>query len=248
MIWRRCVIVSSLISLVAFGCSDSATSSSIEKTRQVVQDSNVAQLLTEAQDSQKAKTLLLQGNNLLDAQRYQDALIAYNQAVIFKSDSVEIWVNRGNALTALQRYEEALESYDKAIALQPNKDEAWYNRGNVLTSLRRYPEAVKAYDEAIAIMPEKHEAWINRGIALTKLQRYQEALASYNQALTIKSDLHQAYYNKACNYALQGHVDLAIESLAKAIKLVPSKYQQLAKTDADFNLIRNDKRFQELIK
>jgi tetratricopeptide (TPR) repeat protein len=114
--------------------------------------------------------------------------------------------------------------------------------------LQNYEEAVKSYDEAIAIQSNKHEAWINRGIALTKLQRYKEALASYNQAITIQPNLHQAYYNKACNYALQNNLELAIENLKKAMQLVPQKYQNLAKSDTDFDKIRGEQRFQELLK
>lgn len=59
--------------------------------------------------------------------------------------------------------------------------------------------------------------------------------------------MHQAYYNKACSYGLQGNVDQAIQNLEKAIKLAPNKYKKLAKTDTDFNKVRNDKKFQQLI-
>jgi tetratricopeptide (TPR) repeat protein len=246
VVWR-CFIACGFISFLTIGCGDLAISST-ENTKQVVQESNVTQLLTEVKDSQKAENLLHQGNSFLDTNRYKEALSFYDQAIAIKTDSAEIWVNRGNALTALHRYEEALESYEKAIAVRPNRNEAWYNRGNALTALQRYPDAVKAYDEAIAIHANKYEAWINRGIALTKLQRYKEALASYNQAISIKPNLHQAYYNKACNYALQGNIGLTIENLEKAIQLLPDKYKKMAGTDTDFDKIRDDKRFQVLLK
>lgn len=84
-------------------------------------------------------------------------------------------------------------------------------------------------------------------IALTKLHRYQEALASYDRAIMIKPDKDLAYYNKACNYALQNNPELAAENLQKAMKLVPGKYEQLAKTDSDFNKVRSNRRFQDLI-
>lgn len=245
VIWQR-LIASSLISCLAIGCNDLANSSS-DNAQQVVQQTNVNQLITEVQDSQKAETLLLQGNGLLDSHRYQEALIVYNQVIALKNDSPETYVNRGNALIALQQYPEAVESYNKAIAIRPNQVQAWYNRGNALTALRHYEEAVKSYNEAITIEPSKHEAWINRGIALTKLQRYKEALASYNQATTIRPNLHQVYYNKACNYALQNNLELTIENLKKAIELFPKKYQQLAKNDRDFDKVRNEKRFQDLL-
>jgi superkiller protein 3 len=57
----------------------------------------------------------------------------------------------------------------------------------------------------------------------------------------------QAWYNKACRYALQGNVDLAIANLQQAINLNPDKYREMAKTDSDFDSLREDGGFQALI-
>jgi cell fate (sporulation/competence/biofilm development) regulator YlbF (YheA/YmcA/DUF963 family) len=45
---------------------------------------------------------------------------------------------------------------------------------------------------------------------------------------------------------LQANIELAIADLKKAIELDP-KYLELAKTDSDFDSIRNDDRFKALI-
>jgi superkiller protein 3 len=46
---------------------------------------------------------------------------------------------------------------------------------------------------------------------------------------------------------LQGNVDIAIENLQQAINLNPDKYREMAKTESDFDSIREDGRFQALI-
>ncbi|MEH2446474.1 MAG: tetratricopeptide repeat protein [Nostoc sp.] len=46
-------------------------------------------------------------------------------------------------------------------------------------------------------------------------------IASYYQALKFKPDKHEAWYNKACSYALQGKIELALENLQQAINLSP---------------------------
>ena len=79
------------------------------------------------------------------------------------------------------------------------------------------------------------------------LQRYSEAIKSYDKALEIKPDLHQAWYNKAGAYAVQSHLELAIQYLEKAIELNPEKYREMAQTDPDFDNIRSDARFQALL-
>lgn len=74
-----------------------------------------------------------------------------------------------------------------------------------------------------------------------------KAIASYKQALKFKPDFHEAWYNKACAYALQGNIDQAIENLQQAIKLGSENLREMAKTDLDFDKIRQDVRFRSLI-
>ncbi|TAG69852.1 MAG: tetratricopeptide repeat protein [Oscillatoriales cyanobacterium] len=80
------------------------------------------------------------------------------------------------------------------------------------------------------------------------LGRYEEAINYFDKALEINPDYAASiYYNKACIYALQGNVELSVENLRRAIQLEPEEYRELAKTDADFDGIRGDARFQELL-
>ncbi|MEH2294426.1 TPR end-of-group domain-containing protein [Nostoc sp.] len=101
--------------------------------------------------------------------------------------------------------------------------------------------------EILKFKPDYHQAWYNRGYALDKLGRFEEAIASYDQALNFKPDLHQAWYNKACYYALQGNIEQTLENLQKAINISPDEWREWAKTNSDFDGIREDERFQALI-
>jgi tetratricopeptide (TPR) repeat protein len=246
MVTRNSLISSSLTAWLMFGCTGLVEAPE-DYSQQVVQETNVAQLLRTAQTSKKVEDLFNQGNKLLESRRYEEAIATYDKLLSLKPDRVDAWNNRGNALTAIGRYQQALESYNKAIALKPSKHESWFNQGNALMTMRKYQQAVASYDKSIAIKPDKDEAWINRGIVLTKLQRYEEAIKSYNQALVLKKDSHQVYYNKACSYALQGEVELATDNLQKAMKIAGNRYRNLAKTDQDFHKVRSDKRFQQLV-
>ncbi len=73
MVFWRCSVACGFIAFFAFGCGY-GTNSSIENTKQVVQESNVAQLLVEAKASQKVEDFFHQGNSLLDAHRYEAAI------------------------------------------------------------------------------------------------------------------------------------------------------------------------------
>ncbi|HEY9302194.1 MAG TPA: tetratricopeptide repeat protein, partial [Phormidium sp.] len=88
--------------------------------------------------------------------------------------------------------------------------------------------------------------WGKRGSALYKLKKYEESLFSYDKALHYKPDYALGWYNKACIYGLQGNLSLAGKNLKQAIQLKP-KYKEDAKTDKDFDLIREQPEFQNLL-
>jgi tetratricopeptide (TPR) repeat protein len=186
------------------------------------------------------------GIALVELGRYQEAIDSYNIALKIKSDQHEAWHNRGIALVELARYEEAVDSYEGALEFKPDKHEAWYNRGIALVKLGRYEEAIDSYERAIKLKPDFLEAWYNRGAALRNLGRYEEAIASYDMAIKIVSNESNSHYGKACCYGLQGNVKGAVESLHQAIILNP-ECQEAAKTEADFDGIRNENQFQALV-
>jgi Flp pilus assembly protein TadD len=232
--------------------------------------------------SNNSEYWFLQGNELSNSQRYEEAIAAYNRAVQIQPNFPDAWNNGGLALANLQRYEEAIAAYNQAIQTQPNYHLAWENRGDVLFKLQRYEEAMASYeqaiqlksdlahvwfmhgavlldlqryqesialvccDQAIQLKPELIECWSVRGIIFAKLQQYEEAFAAIDKAIQQKPDNPSGWYGKACCYALQGNVELAIKNLKWTIEL-DSKYREIAKTDTNFDAIREDERFQLLI-
>ncbi|NET52991.1 MAG: tetratricopeptide repeat protein [Merismopedia sp. SIO2A8] len=71
-------------------------------------------------------------------------------------------------------------------------------------------------------------------------------LASFDKALQVKPDYADAYYNKAVCHVLQGQDDLALDALQLAIEINP-RYKQEAKTDTNFEVIREDGWFRQLV-
>ena len=186
------------------------------------------------------------GNALSELGRKEEAIASYEKAIALKPDDHAAWSNCGIALRDMGRNEDAIASYDQAIAIKPDYHQAWNGRGIALSALGHREDAIASYDRAVAIRPDDHEAWYNRGIALFALGRKEEAISSYDQAVAVKPDDREAWYNKACCFALLGKLEKAIENLQQAIELNP-EYREMAKTDTDFDVIRQDARFQALV-
>ncbi|MCY7282766.1 MAG: tetratricopeptide repeat protein, partial [Cyanobacteria bacterium CAN_BIN43] len=116
---------------------------------------------------------------------------------------------------------------------------AYYNQGN-------YTQSIAYFNHALNLKPDYADAYIGRGSAYYNQGNYTQAIADYNQALKLKPDDAGAYYNKACAYSLKKEVKEAIENLKRAIQL-DVNLRENAKTDSDFNNIRQDKQFQALV-
>jgi tetratricopeptide (TPR) repeat protein len=186
------------------------------------------------------------GFSLYELGRNEEAISNYDRALELKPDEHFYWHNRGVSLSVLGRKEEAIIDYDKALKIKPNKYDAWYDRGLTLTALGRNEEAVASYDQVLTIKPDDHEAWYKRGVSLYHLGRYEDAIASYDEALGIKPDYASAIFNKACCYALQNQIDPALDCLQQSIALDP-QWKEKAKTDTDFDLIRESDRFRAVV-
>jgi tetratricopeptide (TPR) repeat protein len=87
---------------------------------------------------------------------------------------------------------------------------------------------------------------MNRGITLGNLDRYEDALADYQRALELRPDDADVFFNRSCLYSRWNKPAEALEDLSRAID-GDEKYRDMARTDSDFDNIRADPRFTELV-
>jgi len=106
--------------------------------------------------------------------------------------------------------------------------------------------AVAIFRSLLAEDRNDGEAWLNLGRALHDLEQYAEAIAAHQEAAKAPPQRARALYNIACEYALSGDRDKAIDAVAQAIEggyRTRSSYEN----DSDFATIRDDPRFQALV-
>ena len=106
---------------------------------------------------------------LMAAERFEEALAAYDGLLAFQPLHFEALYNRGVILSQQQRFEESLAALDAAMTLKPDTAAIHHNRGAVLTALERHREALESYDRALVLDPDYQPARSNRAMVALSL-------------------------------------------------------------------------------
>jgi tetratricopeptide (TPR) repeat protein len=195
-------------------------------------------------ESLRVKAIALRQHGLL-----KEAINLYRKLVEIEPGNSENYFLMGIAFDKNNQVVEAIESYQKAISINKKYIKAWHNLGCSLKKNDQLEQAISAYQKAIDIDKNYFEAWINQASALRKNGQRELALIAYEKSIKINPKSALAWFNLACFYSsdpLNSSHSLALEKLQESIRL-DSEYRNKAKTDSDFDPVRGDERFQELL-
>ncbi len=188
----------------------------------------------------------------LEQLQYNQEAIAAYQRVLQLQPRSEVWSNLATLLEKTSQYETIIALYDQKLRTQPEDPKIWNRRGLILQQLKRDNEAFTSFNQAITNCerilkrnPKDADTWFQKGLALTFLQKYAQAIVAYDQAIAIQPDA-ETWYNLACCYARQNNLERTVQNLQQAINF-DSQYQKQAKTDSDFDAIREYPSFQTLL-
>jgi tetratricopeptide (TPR) repeat protein len=98
----------------------------------------------------------------------------------------------------------------------------------------------------VVFEPSQWEEWAAAESYRT-LGRPEEARTLMDASIAANPDAWQGYYNLACFESLDGRREEAFAALARAVELGPDEARKYAAEDPDFDAIRDDPRFAELV-
>ncbi len=143
------------------------------------------------QNAEYVPALYGKGAALFLLERYEESLVAYEQAIQASSDhpDARYYYGKASVLRKLQRDEECLAAYDEAIRLNPRRVLVYKEKANLLQKLERYEEAIQVLDQLTRIDHENAaEHYLLQGKLLERLARYDQALEAYNNAIKLDSN------------------------------------------------------------
>jgi len=159
---------------------------------------------------------------LVKQEKWQEAIAAYQQALIITPNWVEVQRELGDLFLKLERWDEAVQVYETAISLRSESAEVYHNLGDALLKLQRWEDAIAAYEKAIELNPEFSWSYNNLGDGLRELQRWDEAAQAYGKAIELKPDFALSHHNLGDILVKKEDWEGAIAAYQKAVDLDPN--------------------------
>jgi Ca-activated chloride channel family protein len=123
---------------------------------------------------QKINKLIQTGNDFYKQQKYDQAVLQYNNALAQEPSNTMAKFNLANTLYRLAKQDEAEKTFDvlstdsKEMEL---RSKAYYNKGVMLSLQKRLEESIEAYKNALRQNPDDKDARENLQKALLELKK-----------------------------------------------------------------------------
>lgn len=154
--------------------------------------------------------------------------------------------NEAYVLFFSNEYEKSINKSTELISKYPENYFGYNIRGIAKAYNGNYEDGMKDIDKSLEINPEYGYARFNKALANELYNNMDEALVWYNKALEVE-DYVWSYYGIASIYGRKGDVSNTMKYLNKAIEL-DSAVIETAKTEEDFDPVRDSEEFKSIVK
>ncbi len=161
-------------------------------------------------DFELAKTRFLEGITHFEADRLDEAEVAFSASLAAMPGRPSTLTNLAATRLRLGRPAEALPLLDEAVAAEPDNVEAWCHRAVALGELDRLDDALASDARAITEDPRCVPAWRHRGLVQLRQGKPAEALTAFTEWTRLQPSHAHAWLH-------QGEALLALDRPGEAL-------------------------------
>lgn len=136
-------------------------------------------------------------------------------------DFTEGFINLGVLYIRTHQPDKALAAVDRALEINPDSFAAHFNKGEALTQKGDFKAALESYKRAVYLRPDKTDFKLTLGAAYSRAGERDSAQKIF-EGLTTTPLAAEAYRNLGTLFIEEGHLEEAITSLERAVRLSPS--------------------------
>ncbi|MEJ2055869.1 MAG: tetratricopeptide repeat protein, partial [Calditrichaceae bacterium] len=122
--------------------------------------------------AQGIRSKVNEGNQNFKAEKYEEALSKYQDALLDEPVNEKIIFNKGDALYKLKKYDEAIEEFQKVVGSEDLNlsAKALHNIGNAYFKQDKLKECIDAYERSLELNPDDYDTKFNLELARAKLK------------------------------------------------------------------------------
>jgi len=193
------------------------------------------------------------GQALAIQRRFSEAATAFERAIKQDPTLYEAYYLYARVMFECGDIEQAADLFEKAHAVRPDEYESGPLRAQALTELGRQDEARRANELAVEwiekyleLNPDEARPYSLGASVLIRLGETERSKQWTQQAMTLAPNDPLVLYNAACNLALLGESDCALDGLERALEAGVSIGDWI-QHDPDFASLRTHPRFQAIV-
>lgn len=164
------------------------------------------------------------GEDFSKKEQWNEAVIAYQQAITINPNVSWSYHKLGEALSQLQNWDEAVAAYRRATEINPDFPWSYHKLGEALTKVQKWNEAVVAYRKFIEKNPDFPWVYNKLGEALIQLKRWEEVVACYKNFIALQPNVPESYHKLGEALMQLEKWSEAAVTYRQAIKLNPNLY------------------------
>ena len=154
-------------------------------------------------------------------------------------------IDHAQGYLMLKMYSDALTEIDEVLAVAPDHKDGLYWQGMIYLDQGKLNEAEPPFLRLVEVDPEQVHAYVHLAWIYRRTTSLEKAVETIQKALELNPKFPIALYNLSCYRAVQGQTEEALKLLGEAITQ-EKEYRDLARTDSDFDSVRNTEAFRKL--
>lgn len=159
-----------------------------------------------------SEELKLKGNDYFKNGEYEEAILAYTEAIVKDGDNHLLYSNRAAAYNKLGMKDNGIDDCKKAIELNKNYIKAWIRLGDLYFE-DDMDKAEEAYKSGLEIEPENE--LLKERIQLLKEERLEDEKPPSNERFDIKGMMNNPEFMKMANEMMQNKSKEELEEMMK---------------------------------
>lgn len=104
-------------------------------------------------EKDEAEKLKTEGNNLVKAEKFEEAIQCYTKAMQLDPNNPVYYCNRAAAYSRLNNHHATIDDCKAALKIEPTYSKAYGRLGFAYTSLKMFQEAKQSYQKALELEP-----------------------------------------------------------------------------------------------